>query len=230
MFNFNIFELNILILLSQNTETKLTENYIFFYLYLISASKCFKLWQRRKKERRKRLLDPTQNDFVFGRRLWGDLVNFNKNDSHSLVCKGKMAAWGLAHFLKIMAASSESLAMAQTYEISVKCHHFMTFMSLLLCVAGLWYFLFSSCYSPIVEAQPSNALHQICREVLQCRWRSASQRLGKQRGAAIQKCFANLEKCLNFSKLYLAAFSVSRALTSNSDWALLPLHSTHSYF
>lgn len=55
-----------------------------------------------------------------------------------------------------------------------------------------------SCYSPIVEAQSSNPQQQLCREVLQCCWRSASWRPGKQRGAAIQKYFANLETCLNF--------------------------------
>lgn len=182
---------------------------------------CFKLWQRRKRERKKRLLDPTQNSIVLGRRLWGDLINFNKNYSHNLLCKGKRAAWGLGDSLKIVAGSSEILAAAQTCKISVRCHHFMTFLSLPLCVAWLWYFLLSSCYSPIAEAQTSNALHQICRGVLQCWWRSASHRLGRQREAAIQKCFTNL----NFSKLYLSAFPVPRALTSSSHWAFLPLWS-----
>lgn len=69
---------------------------------------------------------------------------------------------------------------------------------LFLLGAWLWSLFLSSCYSPIVEAQTSNPLQQICRELLQCCWRTASQRPGKQKGAAIQKCFSNLEKWLNF--------------------------------
>lgn len=116
--------------------------------------------------------------------------------SHSLVCIVKRAAWGLGDFLKITAGSSESLAAAQTCKISEKFCNCKTFFFLL--AAWLWSFSLPSCYRPIVEAQTGNPLQQICRGVLQCRWRNASHRPGKQRGAAIQKCFANLEKRLNF--------------------------------
>lgn len=79
-----------------------------------------------------------------------------------------------------------------------------SFSSLLL--YWLWSFSFCSCYSPIVEAESRNPQLQLCREVLQCCWRSASWRPGKQRGASIQKCFANLEMCLNFPSFISQSF------------------------
>lgn len=179
------------ILLSQDIETKWTWS-LYLFLSLPSFSHCvlqIRIEKRGKRERKQAtFLEATRNNFAFGRRLWGDSVNFNVSYSHSLVCIGKRVAWGLGDFLTMTAGSSESLAAAQTCKVSDKCCHCKTFLFLL----AAWL------YSCTVEAQTGNPLQQICRGLLQCCWRSASWRPGKQRGAAIQKCFANLEKWLNF--------------------------------
>lgn len=107
--------------------------------------------KRGKRERKKRVLEPTQNNFAFGRRLRGDSVNFNMSYPHSLVCIGKRAAWGLGDFLKITAGSLESLASAQTCKVPDKCCHCKTFLSLPSCCLVLIFL--SSCLSPIAETQ-----------------------------------------------------------------------------
>lgn len=105
---------------------------------------------------------------------------------------------GTGDWLKITAGSSEGLScyLDQQNLWQILPLQDLSFSSFLL--HWLWSFSLCSYYSPIVEAQGSNPQQQLCREVLQCCWRSASWRPGKQRGAASQKCFANLEMCLNF--------------------------------
>lgn len=104
---------------------------------------------------------------------------------------------GAGDLLNITAGSSESLScyLDQQNRRQILPLQNLSFSFLLYC---LWSFSFCSCYSPIVEAQKSNPQLQLCREVLQCCWRSAKWRPGKQRGAAIQKCFVDLEMHLNF--------------------------------
>lgn len=154
--------------------------------------------RKEERERKKRGLEPTQNNVAFGRKLRGDSVNFSMSYSHRLVCTGKRGQPG------VLVTSSKSrqalqrpwpqLRPAKSQASAAIASAFFFF----LLAAWLWSFSLSSCYSPIVEAQAGNPPQQICRGVPQCRWRSASRRTGKQRGAAIQKCFANLGKRLNF--------------------------------